>query len=374
MKSEFWDLFEVEPEHLTDQDWQQRLCQKALDVFAADGVSLFLAQNERTYFLASAVGLSRDIPVDAMITRGEGLAGRAADSGKATLVSNADIGAHRANTLASAMILPLISRGRCVALMNITRAKGREPFGRASVMASRAVSRYLGAAIANAQNAEDLKERERLKRLAQAGQMTASLAHEIRNPLTTVIAAAQAIRSDPGSALDLAEMIEHEALRLNRLCDELLDFSKVDLLRLEVLDIDGLCDDVIRAYQPQYDQKGVRLEHLARSVSLPVDRGRFEQVLGNLLRNALEATPSGGHVVVACDHDSVTISDSGSGIDPDVEKTLFEPFFTTKACGTGLGLPNVKRWVEAHGWSIVCNCSREGGAEFQIRFNQRKAA
>ncbi|HMS54261.1 MAG TPA: GAF domain-containing sensor histidine kinase [Fimbriimonadaceae bacterium] len=374
MRSEFWDLFELEPDEINNQEWQHRLCTKALDVFLADGVSLFIAEPCGNFRFANAVGLSRDIPVNTVFQSGEGLAGRAAASGQATLVGNEDAGAIRSHEVSSGMILPLMSRGRCVAVMNLTRATGRDVFGRFELETSRAVSRYLGAAIANAQYVCEFKETERLKRLAQAGQMTASLAHEIRNPLTTIIAAAQSLDVDSDEASGLASMIEHEAKRLNRLCDELLDFSKADLLRLQPHDLTEVCTDVVESHRPLFEQKGVKLALNTAPANLEMDRNRFEQVLGNLLRNALEATPSGGAVDVVATESSVSVSDTGTGVDPAVESTLFEPFFTTKTCGTGLGLPNVKRWVEAHGWSIQVSNRGGEGATFQIRFNQRKAA
>jgi two-component system sensor histidine kinase HydH len=199
-----------------------------------------------------------------------------------------------------------------------------------------------------------LEDRARMKRLAEIGQMTAAVAHEIRNPLTGIRSAAQMIKESPSDSQTFAEIIEEEAIKLNELCDEFLNFAKPLSLRLMDLDLERLIRRISASHQSEFDNAGVALEIEIES-GLPTIQGdelRIEQVLRNLMLNSLQATQRGGSVRVEAGMWGFAVADNGSGMKKETVDRLFTPFFTTKAKGTGLGLSNVQKIVEAHGGTI----------------------
>ncbi|MBV6459348.1 MAG: Adaptive-response sensory-kinase SasA [Fimbriimonadaceae bacterium] len=219
------------------------------------------------------------------------------------------------------------------------------------------------------------RERERLERLAEIGQMTAAIAHEIRNPLTGIRAAAAYLRTQPDSVEEFAAIIEEECERLNDLCNEFLHFARPLELDLVPVGFADLVESVIIQVRPEFSEAGIALVFDCNAdPSLACDGPRTRQVLLNLLRNAREATPQGGTVTVLLDEDALTIRDTGDGIQPELMERLFTAFATTKPSGTGLGLANVKRIVDAHGWSITADSTPGAGASFVIRFKRRLAA
>lgn len=214
-----------------------------------------------------------------------------------------------------------------------------------------------------------LRDMHRLSRLAEVGRMTAAIAHEFRNPLTGIRSAAQMIQQNPELGEEFAGIIEEEVLKLNGLCDEFLEFARP--LRLEV--DDGLLSEPIRRVvsllEQDFHKKGVELQLSLLEIepTIRMDRRRIEQVLHNLLRNALEATASGGIVKVRQESWGFEVEDNGEGMDEAALSKLFSPFFTTKAQGTGLGLSTVRKIVEAHGGVITVASKPAEGARFRVR-------
>lgn len=219
------------------------------------------------------------------------------------------------------------------------------------------------------------RDRERLERMAEIGQMTAAIAHEIRNPLTGIRAAATYLRTQPDALDEFAAIIEEECERLNDLCNEFLHFARPLELELASTSLADLVEGVVIQVRPEFKEASISLVFDCRShPDIACDGARLRQVLLNLLRNAREATPSGGVVTITLDGDSLTVRDSGDGIKPEVMERLFTAFATTKSSGTGLGLANVKRIIDAHGWSIGAESAPGEGASFVVRFKRRLAA
>jgi signal transduction histidine kinase len=233
----------------------------------------------------------------------------------------------------------------------------------------------VGAAIAIEETSEvDRLQREsaRIKRLAEIGQMTAAIAHEIRNPLAGIIGAAQLAQDSPEDVKDLAKMIEQEAYKLNELCNDFLAFARPVSLRLAEVHLGEIAERVVEQHRREFDQAGVSIsvEISPGEPAILADRNRLEQVCRNLVLNALQACQRGAHVRVVAQEGRLIVSDTGSGIDEKSLEQLFTPFFTTKASGTGLGLSNVRKILDAHGAKIAVESAPGQGTTFNLEFKQ----
>ncbi|MHB8637606.1 MAG: ATP-binding protein [Fimbriimonadaceae bacterium] len=210
-------------------------------------------------------------------------------------------------------------------------------------------------AVEDITDAENLQaELARANRLAEIGQMTAAIAHDIRNPLTSIIGAGRMIQRDPLMAMEFGRMVEDEANRLNELCNEFLAFARPMKISPEPLDMRAIGEHVVNAHAEDADRQGVQLtlEAPDNVPTIQADRARTEQALHNLVLNAMQACEPGGSVRLVITADGFRVEDTGKGLDDNAMKRLFTPFFTTRARGTGLGLCNVKRIVDAHGGRI----------------------
>lgn len=206
------------------------------------------------------------------------------------------------------------------------------------------------------------KEREldRNKRLAEIGQMAASIAHEIRNPLTSISGAAQLIRSGAECQHVSAwtQVIEEEARGLDTLCNDFLNFSKPLELKKTTTNINALFCKIMTLFQAQFSKSQVQANlHVCPSAPIVfADPARLIQVFRNLLQNSLQAISENGTLnikITSNEHNVfIQIEDNGCGMsEKDVEQA-FVPFFTTKPQGTGLGLPLVRKIIEGHGGTV----------------------
>lgn len=232
----------------------------------------------------------------------------------------------------------------------------------------------LGAAIAVEEVTElDRLQREnaRTSRLAEIGQMTAAIAHEIRNPLTGIRTAAQLVRTCPDQADELGRIIEEEVVKLNHLCDDFLEFARPLRLEMHQVDLAAVARDVAESCRPEFERAGVTLAVRTKGLEIiQADRRRLEQVCRNLLLNALQACGRGGEVEVRVEDGRLAVVDNGAGIDDQARERLFTPFFTTKARGTGLGLSTVRKIVQAHGGHISVHSELGKGTMFELEFGK----
>ncbi len=217
-----------------------------------------------------------------------------------------------------------------------------------------------------------LKEAQRREKLASLGELSAGLAHEIRNPLGIIKNAAEGLMSrerDQTEKEMLLDIIVQESKRLNKLVTDFLDFARPRPPRKVKASLKALVEEVVFSLQDEAGERGISFSLSLQEVILPLDRDQMRQVLLNLLFNALEATPSGGEVKVSLVGEKgwafLRVEDTGAGISPDHLDRIFDPFFTTKEKGTGLGLALVYRIVEAHGGHIQVESGR-GGTRFQV--------
>ncbi len=223
------------------------------------------------------------------------------------------------------------------------------------------------------------RELQRTKTLAEIGQMTSAIAHEIRNPLTSIRGAAQMMRDEPSvdGARNWAKIVEQEALELNELCDAFLDFARNVALNLGEVDIERLVRDLLAQMKGEMTKAKVTAQFTGSGVSTPIlaDGFKLGQALRNLFKNAVEAMPNGGKVLVRVEarkkYVEIEVADQGIGISEDNLARLFTPFFTTKSRGTGLGLCNVQRVVAAHGGTVTVESQLGAGSTFALRLPTR---
>lgn len=208
------------------------------------------------------------------------------------------------------------------------------------------------------------------ERLATLGTFTATIAHEVRNPLSavrlTVQMLARKVGDDPG-----VRMIIEELERLDLIVDELLAFSKGMQVTLQRCDLRVVAEDVVRLMRRQAEHAGVEVNIDGASI-VSADPARLRQLLMNLLLNAIQAVQGhdtgevGGRVTITIAADGFAVSDNGPGVAAELAARLFEPFTTNRAAGTGLGLHLAKAVAEAHGAHIRLDQEYRGGARFVL--------
>ncbi len=219
--------------------------------------------------------------------------------------------------------------------------------------------------------------------LAAIGELTSSIAHEMRNPLSSIKMNTTAIQQKLGDGdaafAELATITCQQSLRLETMLNDLLSYGKPLQLNLARSSFPALMQATLIAVAQEQKNRGVAVEvsnSLEDDLPLMIDAELFTRAFSNLVLNAIQWSPLGGTVQVAArissqaDHKNqvvILVRDNGPGINPEKIGRLFQPFFTTRAGGTGLGLANVRKIVEYHGGTVTGENSPEGrGAVFTI--------
>ena len=231
-------------------------------------------------------------------------------------------------------------------------------------------------ATANEALAETEAAMRRSERLAALGQLSAGLAHELRNPLGTMKASAELLMKnvEPANELahEMAGYISTEVDRTNSLITRFLDFARPLSVRLAPTDLYEILDRAvadIERHQPPLDV--IIYKNYSPDVPpMPLDAELMERVIYNLLLNAAQASPPQGHITLKTrlfDRTvEIAVIDRGCGIDPKHLENIFNPFFTTKSNGVGLGLAIVSKIVDEHGGKITVESEPGSGTVFHI--------
>jgi signal transduction histidine kinase len=279
--------------------------------------------------------------------------------------------------------VPLVARSRVVGVMNVGFADERA-LGERELDLMAAAGAHLAAAIEAQRLLADLRRsyqelghaQEQLvqrERLAAIGELAAVVAHEVRNPLGVIfnsVGALKRLGPGVGSLETVVRILEEEAVRLNHIVSDLLDFARPKQPQLQPERLDAVLDDAVRVAV-----EGTRQVELIRDVApgIPLvcmDARLVRQALLNVAINAVQAMPSGGRLLVSATLEGrtarVRIRDTGEGIPPEIRPRIFEPFFTTRPRGTGLGLAVVKRIIEGHGGAVEVTTEVGQGTSFDI--------
>jgi two-component system NtrC family sensor kinase len=232
------------------------------------------------------------------------------------------------------------------------------------------------------------------ERLATIGKMAAHVTHEVRNPLSSIALNVELLeeeltrfvipdggesRPDAKESAALLRAIKSEVERLTALTEEYLSVARRQPTKLVAENLAELVAEACEFMRADLKKRGVEAVLELDDVGpVPVDEPQLKQALFNLVRNAREAMPEGGRIVIgvheaAEDGVNITVDDEGSGIAEETRQHLFEPFYTTKDHGTGLGLAITRQIVEAHGGSIACEALKSGGTRFSIHLPRVEA-
>jgi len=239
-------------------------------------------------------------------------------------------------------------------------------------------AKYRAVAVQLAEANQHLSEAEaamrRSDRLAALGQLSAGLAHEIRNPLGTIKASAEMLTkhmpADNPLAQEMAGFISTEVDRTNALVTRFLDFARPLTPQREPADLGQIIDRAITAVERETNRVSIYRNYSPDLPTFALDPNLMQQVFYNLILNAAQASPEGGTVTVKSkrlsDAAEVSVIDRGSGIAPKNLETIFNPFFTTKPTGVGLGLPIVQKIIDEHGGSLRVDSEEGQGSTFRV--------
>lgn len=233
-------------------------------------------------------------------------------------------------------------------------------------------------------NASDLSEQKALENrlanseaLASIGEMAAALAHEIRNPLGSIVMASSQLAAgtlDEGDRKMVLRVLRTESLRLNESLTNFLSFARPRELKLSPSDLNTVVNEVcgiIQASDELIKDVEVTVSLAAGLHPFPMDADQIRQVLWNIVLNAIQAMDGRGALAVETGRDAAhaffRVRDTGPGLAPEMISKLFKPFQTTKPQGTGLGLAVADRIAKAHGGSVSVDSAPGRGACFTVR-------
>lgn len=222
---------------------------------------------------------------------------------------------------------------------------------------------------------------ERLKdRLAFLGSLASGLAHEIKNPLSTMTITLGLLREDLETSesprdrrlLKKIHLLEGEVQRLEHILQDFLRFAGGHALRPQLVSVNGWLAELLDFFEPSLTESRIKLvRRLAPKLpAVLVDRELMKQAILNLLTNAQQAMVEGGELTVRTtssgDRVRIDVCDTGPGIGAEVMPRIWEVYFSTKERGTGLGLPTVRRIVAEHGGDVTVESRPGGGASFSV--------
>jgi len=213
----------------------------------------------------------------------------------------------------------------------------------------------------------------RSEKMSIAGQLAAGVAHEVRNPLTSIKGFLQLLQAGINRNEEYYNIMIDEIEKIETITTELLYISKPITENRKMESLKDMIEDVVALLQSQASLKNINID-VSQSINeyISCDRSQIKQVLINLIKNAIEAMDNEGKICIQVQSDEsyvkVNIIDEGKGVPEDVIHKLGEPFFTTKKNGTGLGLMITKQLLERHNASLNIERNKEKGSTFQMVF------
>jgi PAS domain S-box-containing protein len=286
--------------------------------------------------------------------------------------------AARDHGVVSSLSVPLYGQGQPLGVLGVHSAR-RRSFPEADLHFVQAVANVVATVMDRQRDEERLRNQQMLRaeQMAAIGQVAAGVAHELRNPLTSVKGLVQVnLREADSRGLPTEDLrvIEHEVRRMERTLQTFLDFARPPRLYRQRLDLNGIVDRVTSLVGGRARKQTVQL-NFARPSDLVAgdgDEDQLQQLILNLVLNALDALPSGGAIDIELrpPRDGLVellVRDTGPGIAPNILPKVFETFVSSKETGIGLGLPVSRRIAEEHGGTLAAFNLPTGGACFVLR-------
>lgn len=223
------------------------------------------------------------------------------------------------------------------------------------------------------------------ERLAYVGTLAGGLAHEIKNPLSTLYLNLQLLQEEwqhPQTPKEIRlvkklEILRNEAKRLEEALNDFLRFAKGEKPHLAECDVNALVDDLANFVEPEATRVNIRVRRNLdpSSPRCQADANLLRQALMNLVVNAKQAMPNGGELIFETRNDRdnilISITDTGEGIPPERLGKIFEAYYSTKKTGSGLGLATTKRIIESHHGTIAVHSEVGKGTQFTIRLPKK---
>ena len=220
------------------------------------------------------------------------------------------------------------------------------------------------------------------KRYNELASLAGSLAHEIKNPLSTILMNMELLHedfetsTDPESrrALKRIETVKQQCVRLETMLNDFLRFTKLSSLELKPGSLNDQINQVLVFFETQAQQQGIEIKRYldAELPSVNLDSQTLQAALVNLVKNAMEAMPNGGQLVartrITRQGVALDLIDTGCGMEASELINMFKEFYTSKDGGTGLGLPTAKKIIEAHDARINVQSEVGQGTQFTIEF------
>lgn len=381
----------------------QQVAERVTAAMDAHTCSVFLRERGTDVLrMVASVGLPSDVADSVTMLMGDRIAGRVAATGQPILVNRdprnhpllAQEGIAKRPEVESALCAPLLGiTNEALGVLCLSRHAPATPYTDSDLRVFSLFAAQAGAVIAQRQTIDDLtqaakdqakleREMERSRSLAAMGQFAAMVAHEMRNPLGSIKGAAQYLlqgAQDP-TVQDFLTIVVEEVDGLGRLTTDLLEFAKPSPPACLTHNLVEIVQSEVAFLKNELAQLGVatvKTELAVTEAWASVDAAQLGRVLRNLLLNAAQAMASvantriDNQITVALAQDAhdwlLSVEDNGPGLPDSVIERLWEPFFTTKARGTGLGLAQVKKTIEAHGGEISAKNVPMGGASFTLR-------
>ncbi len=374
---------------------------RVLTCLEADQSSVLMLDPETQTLTCRAVhGVDADFVRDASIKLGDGVAGFVAQNGEPMVLNPEDMqrrfAAHKkpGRNITSALCIPLMVKGRAIGVLNINRIDRDRPFSAGDARVLAVFGEHTAVAIQKVEDYAALDTRASLleeanRRLSEVNRMKevflTTVSHELKTPLTCIIAYAEFLRQDetsiaPDQRRTFSRILYDQASRLLDLVNDIMDLSRLEggaiRLNLAPTPLNEVIEGCVQTLETLAVRKGIRLEKkLAAGLpDIPIDASKLRQVVVNLLNNAVKFTESGGTIEIGThmveDHVVVEVSDSGIGIAARDLTRIFDLFtrsdtaITRQFEGLGLGLHLVKRLVELHGGRIWVESTPGKGSRF----------
>ncbi len=221
---------------------------------------------------------------------------------------------------------------------------------------------------------------QRAEQLAEIGTLTGGLAHEIKNPLSTIQLNLQLLMEDLDAKDPIQQRLLHrlttvnrEAGRLRDILDDFLRYAGKIELKKEPIDLNILLEQLVDFFAPQaqVNRVNLRFDRLSNPVTARVDQRLIKQAVLNLMLNAVQAMPNGGELILTCSGGNpqamIDVIDTGPGISPAEQEKIFQAYYSTRKGGAGLGLAMTRRIVQEHGGQMGVRSEVGKGSDFFIR-------